>query len=343
MSTTICSRRRTPTDRRASTAAPTRASSDRMTSKIGCCGRSFAPSPLSTSWTSTKRVAARSAATSSGPTRRPLIISTRRSPNSGANSTTRFVSAPPTSFANTRASARRARPRTPRDSRRRDTHDTRDFLSDVTRLAARRYDAARPAGKDFSDSETGAVTEEWAVVRLVPRTCPQCGREFSLCGRCDRRYRYCGVACSRAARRATLRRAGRTYQASREGRFAHADRARRHRERRRAKSSAQIVTHHDSAGHAPSAMVLPSTVATLRGGAHAQPRPHPPARSPDLIPRPLLPARSEPGEGVTGTDDPSEAWEETELRPATVGRHPIRHCRPPVYRLAPPPSARGQT
>ena len=66
-------------------------------------------------------------------------------------------------------------------------------------------------------------------------------------------------------------------------------------------------------------------------------------RSPDLIPRPLLPARSEPGEGVTGTDDPSEAWEETELRPATVGRHPIRHCRPPVYRLAPPPSARGQT
>jgi hypothetical protein len=54
-----------------------------------------------------------------------------------------------------------------------------------------------------------------------------------LCSRCDRGQRYCGPACSRAARQDSQREAARRYQAGRAGRMAHAERARRWRQRRR--------------------------------------------------------------------------------------------------------------
>src|SRR5690606_18884561 len=47
--------------------------------------------------------------------------------------------------------------------------------------------------------------------------------------------------CRKAARKASLARAGRKYQASREGKLGHADRQRRYR------AEAQKVTHHTSA------------------------------------------------------------------------------------------------
>jgi hypothetical protein len=78
-----------------------------------------------------------------------------------------------------------------------------------------------------------------------------------LCSRCDRGQRYCGLACSRAARQDSQREAARRYQRSRGGGMAHAERARRWRQRRRERgeacrsvtldaAAANIVTHQGS-------------------------------------------------------------------------------------------------
>ncbi len=58
--------------------------------------------------------------------------------------------------------------------------------------------------------------------------CQQC---FFICARCDRGDRYCSTVCREAARVQSLRQAGRKYQASRDGRFAHAARQQRQREK----------------------------------------------------------------------------------------------------------------
>jgi hypothetical protein len=71
--------------------------------------------------------------------------------------------------------------------------------------------------------------------------CASCRVQVVLCRRCDRGQIYCGRACAAAARRAAQRAAGRRYQQSRPGRFAHAARARRYRAR------SKIVTHQGSA------------------------------------------------------------------------------------------------
>ena len=70
--------------------------------------------------------------------------------------------------------------------------------------------------------------------------CALCQREVLLCSGCDRGQRYCSVGCREQARRDCLRAAGRRYQGSRAGRFAHARRARRYRLRQK------IVTHQAS-------------------------------------------------------------------------------------------------
>lgn len=68
--------------------------------------------------------------------------------------------------------------------------------------------------------------------------CGRCRAQVLLCRHCDRGQRYCGSACAHAARRDSLRAAGRRYQSTRPGRFAHADRSRRYRQR------CNNVTHH---------------------------------------------------------------------------------------------------
>lgn len=76
--------------------------------------------------------------------------------------------------------------------------------------------------------------------------CARCRAQVLICSGCDRGQIYCTQACSAAARRASLREAGRRYQASRRGRITHAARARRYRERR------NKVTHQGSPpGHPP--------------------------------------------------------------------------------------------
>jgi hypothetical protein len=70
--------------------------------------------------------------------------------------------------------------------------------------------------------------------------CAACRVQVVLCRRCDRGQIYCGRDCSSRARGDAQRAAGRRYQASRPGRFAHAERARRYRAR------CKIVTHQGS-------------------------------------------------------------------------------------------------
>lgn len=87
--------------------------------------------------------------------------------------------------------------------------------------------------------------------------CARCRVQVVLCSRCDRGNLYCGRACSQAVRSAAMREAARRYQASRAGRFAHAERARRYRARR------NNVTHQGSGAGAATALLDAETAKTL--------------------------------------------------------------------------------
>ena len=71
--------------------------------------------------------------------------------------------------------------------------------------------------------------------------CARCRCQVVICSHCDRGNLYCGKRCSQAARHRSVRAAGERFQKSRRGRFAHAERQRRYRRRRR-----QKVTHQGS-------------------------------------------------------------------------------------------------
>jgi hypothetical protein len=71
--------------------------------------------------------------------------------------------------------------------------------------------------------------------------CARCRCQVVICSHCDRGNISCGKRCAQAARCQSRREAGRRYQKTRLGRFAHAERQRRYRQRRRAK-----VTHQGS-------------------------------------------------------------------------------------------------
>jgi hypothetical protein len=74
--------------------------------------------------------------------------------------------------------------------------------------------------------------------------CARCRIQVLLCSGCDRGQIYCGRSCAAQARGQAQREAGRRYQSSRPGRFAHAARAKRYRAR------CKIVTHQGSVGPA---------------------------------------------------------------------------------------------
>ncbi len=71
--------------------------------------------------------------------------------------------------------------------------------------------------------------------------CCRCQAQVIICSRCDRGHRYCTKACADTARSASLNRAGKKYQSTRDGRFNNAARQQRYRESKR-----QIVTHQGS-------------------------------------------------------------------------------------------------
>ena len=71
--------------------------------------------------------------------------------------------------------------------------------------------------------------------------CARCRCQVLICSHCDRGNVYCGKRSSETARRQSQRGAARRYQKTRRGGFAHAERQRRYRQRRR-----QKVTHQGS-------------------------------------------------------------------------------------------------
>jgi hypothetical protein len=73
--------------------------------------------------------------------------------------------------------------------------------------------------------------------RLTTCAAHGCNRPFAVCGGCDRGRRFCSRSCADSARRGSLQRAGRQYQATDRGRRLHAARQARYRDRLRA------VTH----------------------------------------------------------------------------------------------------
>ncbi len=80
--------------------------------------------------------------------------------------------------------------------------------------------------------------------------CAHCRVQVFICRRCDRGQRYCR-ACAQEARRASVREAGRRYQRSHQGRFAHAARTRRWR------ALQKNVTHQGSLAPPVNAVLQP--------------------------------------------------------------------------------------
>jgi hypothetical protein len=97
--------------------------------------------------------------------------------------------------------------------------------------------------------------------------CACCRVQVLICSHCDRGQIYCPDQCASATRKALQRAAGNRYQQSRAGRFKHAARTRRWRERRCA--AAQIVTHQGSPD-TPLDAVL-SVIATILPNAATAP------------------------------------------------------------------------
>lgn len=71
--------------------------------------------------------------------------------------------------------------------------------------------------------------------------CDLCGQALYICSWCERGQRYCGSVCRQAARRRSVRQAGRRYQQTPEGRRKHA--ARQAAYRRRQALKREKVTH----------------------------------------------------------------------------------------------------
>ncbi len=91
-------------------------------------------------------------------------------------------------------------------------------------------------------------------------TCARCRRQVVICSHCDRGNRYCGPSCAHSARRHAQREAAQRYQRTRRGRFAHAARQRRYRQRAN-------VTHQGSAPRAAEATLPPTSGRAGRAGA----------------------------------------------------------------------------
>ena len=101
--------------------------------------------------------------------------------------------------------------------------------------------------------------------------CARCRATVLVCSQCDRGQIYCASGCAAAARGERQRDAAQRYQHSRRGRFKHAARTLRWRERQAvlaslaATSSAQSVTHQGCPPTAPAAVL--QTVSSPMPGA----------------------------------------------------------------------------
>jgi len=89
--------------------------------------------------------------------------------------------------------------------------------------------------------------------------CGLCHERVFICTHCDRGQIYCVGGCAQTARRVAQREAGRRYQRTRDGRFAHAERSRRYRDRQK------IVTHQGSPPSASNGLVASDRTVAASG------------------------------------------------------------------------------
>jgi hypothetical protein len=116
--------------------------------------------------------------------------------------------------------------------------------------------------------------------------CARCRAPTLVCSRCDRGQIYCAAGCAAVARQQSQREAGRRYQCSRPGRFMHAARTQRWRERQALlavplagseMAAAQSVTHQGSPTPASDAVLVgvPTPMATAAAPAASAPSTQP--------------------------------------------------------------------
>lgn len=70
--------------------------------------------------------------------------------------------------------------------------------------------------------------------------CRRCHKQVFICIQSDRGNVYCSRTCSKISRQRSLKASGKKYQMSRKGRFKHAERQKRYRDK------IKLVTHHTS-------------------------------------------------------------------------------------------------
>lgn len=95
--------------------------------------------------------------------------------------------------------------------------------------------------------------------------CARCGKTVLICSHCDHGNRYCGAECSKAARRDSVREAGRRYQKKRNGALGHSRRQRRYR------ASKESVENSDASRFTPSIPCATDAIATVVGPDEARP------------------------------------------------------------------------
>lgn len=110
---------------------------------------------------------------------------------------------------------------------------------------SRREDAVAVGARDGACRAPQRPEFDAVDIQPAPRLflCARCFSQVALCRHCDRGQRYCGQACSAAARRERQKEAGQRYQRGARGRAMHAERARRWREGRRTAVVGISVTH----------------------------------------------------------------------------------------------------
>ena len=149
-------------------------------------------------------------------------------------------------------------------------------------------------------------------VARAPRMflCRRCQAQVVLCSRCDRGQVYCQRGCAAIARRETLRRAGRDYQASEVGRANHAARQARYIQRK--------MTHHTSgvSEGSPGCQASSEEAAPEAGPEAAAPAELPP--SPEPEPEGDADAKTAPGQA------PRTVWPRRAPHPQLL--HPRCHC-----------------
>lgn len=180
----------------------------------------------------------------------------------------------------------------------------------------------------------GVLMPEPSARRFV---CERCRTPVLVCSHCDRGQIYCAGGCGAMARGERQRDAARRYQCSRRGRFKHAARTRRWRERQAVSTRLATTTPAQSVTHqgcppAASAAVLA-----------ALPSPMPGAAGPTTQPCMNLSASSASTPSTPGSGDPVLTPTLTPTIAAPVWRCPwcrttcasrvrlgfLRHSRPP--------------